>query len=323
MRSGFYNSLFIFILFSFLANSVAVFGQSYGLAFASNEAVQDERTALDLSPESTLCFNESFQLSFDIAFIPNHAQNFGYIFRLIDNKKKNIDLIYDNHSSNIKRLTFVIGDNSTNVAFDIDKEALYKKWNKINLAFNYQNQTLTYTFGSKKYSRKISIDRNSCFKMLFGANDFGEFKTTDVPPMKIRNVQIQEGGVPKYKWLLNEEEGNTAFEEISKKNAAVSHPLWIKRMHYEWKLLKKFTTEGPASVAFDAKNELVHIVGLDSLFTFSGANNQISSLKYHSGRLNLLRGNQSYFDNKQGKLYNLYLDQKKIVSFDFKTQTWD
>lgn len=313
---------YVFLVFVIVFNCATASAQSYGLQFASNEVVQDKRTALDLTPKETICFKESFELSFDLSFLPDQPAYFGYIFRLIDNKKRNIDLVYNN-SSRTNNFTFVIGDRSTNLSFDIYGTALFKKWNRIILRFDYKNQTLTAICGAEKSSQKISIDRNICFKILFGANDFGEFQTTDVPPMRVRNIQIHEGRKLKYKWALNETTGNTVQEEVSKKNGLVRHPLWIKKMHYDWKLLKKFTAEGPASVAFDSKNARIYVVGLESLSVFSAINNQLSNLKYTSGRLNLLPGNQSYFDSRQRKLYNLYVDQGLVASFNFKTLSWD
>ncbi len=321
MRSGFHK--YFFFIYCFLTSSATVFGQSYGLGFLSNETVQDERTGLDLSPGTTLCFKNNFQLSFDISFVPDQEEYFGYIVRIIDNKNRNIDLLTNIGSPGNKYFTFVMGDRSVNLPIDSNRVNLYEKWNKISFNFNYEAQTITYALHGKKYSRKISIDRNSCFKILFGANDVVNFKTTDVPPMKIRNIKIHVGNELKNSWPLNEEEGSIAVEEINRKNGLVNHPLWIKKTHRDWKLLKEFTADGPISVAFDAKNESLYFVGLDSLLTFSSTNQQVRSIKYNSGRLNLLRGNQSYFDETQRKLYNIYLDQKIITSFDFTTRTWN
>src|SRR6218665_2680474 len=88
-----------FILFSILFH-VSIYnvclGQSYGLGFESYEVVQDKRTGLDLSPEGTFQFDGNFEVSFEIAFLPGKKTYFGYIVRLIENDKKNIDILYDN-----------------------------------------------------------------------------------------------------------------------------------------------------------------------------------------------------------------------------------
>lgn len=319
MRIGF-RIFFLFLICLFVGTLTAV-GQSYGLAFVSNEAVQDERTSLDLSPQSTLCFKDDFELSFEISFVPNQREYFGYIARILDNKGRNIDFI-----SNVgvlrRELTLVIDSSSVSQKVDTKITDVFNRWNKISLRFSFKDQTLTYSLMGKKYSKAIEIDKNSCYKIIFGANKIGNFKTTDVPPMKIRDVKLLEGGTLKSRWLLNEQEGNIAVEEISGNNAFVDHPSWIKKTHQRWKHIRSFRSEGPVSVAFDPDKETLYFVGLDSLNTYSVANNQFRSVEYSTGRLNLLRGNQSYFNVETQTLHNIYLDQKVISVFDFSKRSW-
>jgi DNA-binding SARP family transcriptional activator len=306
-----------------LASAVTVFGQPYGLAFASNEASQDERTSLDLSPGKTLCFEGNFELSFDISFIPGQREYFGYIVRIIDDQKRNIDVLSYNSNPPNKYSTIVIGDRSTRVPLDLKKVNIFEKWNKLSIMLNFDKQTITYSLSGTTYSQPLKIDRNSCYKILFGANNMADFGTTDVTPMKIRNVQIREGNAVTRRWQLNEGEGNVAREDIQRKDGAVQHALWIKKTHQKWKLLKEFKKEGPISIAFDSKNELLHFVCLDSLLTFSPSTKRMEGVKYKSGRLNLIRGNQSFFESIDGKLYNIYIDQEKVVSYDFSKQRWN
>ncbi|MFT7953723.1 hypothetical protein, partial [Salmonella enterica] len=76
--------------------------QSYGLAFASNEVVQDRRTGVDLSPGGSFEFSKDFELAFDISIQPFRVEYFGYILRVVGNNKNNIDLIYDNTPTHFK-----------------------------------------------------------------------------------------------------------------------------------------------------------------------------------------------------------------------------
>lgn len=314
----FIHTLFLAIL---LLGYCQSHGQSYGLLFASTEVVQDKRTGLDLSPGTTLCFDNSFDLSFELSVLPNRLEYFGYIVRLIDNDKRNIDLIYDNSPNHFK---LIIGEKLPNIVFNINSALFYRQWNKIQLKFDHNSKTLTFVSGSNSYSQNIDIKKGkSCYKILFGANNYGDFQTTDVPPMKIRNITLTEGTKLKYQWKLDEEQGNTANETVKHTNAEVLNPQWIKKLHYEWQLLKTLSVEGPASVAFNPANGVVQVVGFDSLLTYNTLNHQILQRKYESGRLNLLRGNESLYDSSTKKLYNLYVDQRTAATFDFTTNTWD
>jgi hypothetical protein len=59
------------------------------------------------------------------------------------------------------------------------------------------------------------------------------------------------------------------------------------------------------------------------MIDFNTTNGQINALKYKSGRLNLLKGNQSLYDSKSQKLFNFYVDQNIVSTFNFKNNSWD
>ncbi|MBD3628913.1 galactose oxidase [Cyclobacterium sp.] len=321
MKSCFQKYLLpIFIVFSF---SGPISGQYYGLSFASSEAVQDLRTGLDLSPGKTLCFDNNFQLSFDISFQPDQLEYFGYIFRIINQRNQNFDLISNLTSPDGSQLVIINQGNAAPHSFDLENTGIFNQWAKFTFDFDLENRLLTYSFLGIKKTEPLSFEKNSCFKILFGSNDYPKFKTTDVPPMNIRNISIHEGDYLRYEWLLDEYTGTMAKENIEGQDGQVENPLWLKKMRMEWKLLKSFSIEGPISVAFEESEELIHFVGLDSLISFSCANNQMMHTPYESGRLYLLRGNQSLFNQYTGQLYTIYLDQQKIAAFDDATRNWD
>ena len=314
------SNLLVTLAFFFLSwqNS---FSQSYGLGFYSHEVVQDQRTGLDLSPNTTLCFDRSFELSFDLNFIPKQGDYFGYIVRLVVNDNENIDLIYDKDTREKNHFKIIVGDKFTKIAFDIADASLYSKWNTLKLKFDYEQGKLTLTHGKFSGQTKLSLKSNNCFKVLFGANEYQRFKTSDNPPMKLRNVRITQEDKQKYYWPLNEYDGQNATEEIKGNTAFINNHLWIKKKHYEWGLLTSFVVNGAASVAFDAKNEQVQIVERDSLKTFSINNNKLVVVSYQN-KLTLLRGNHSLFDDRNNRLLNFYTDQKKVSVFDPLTKKW-
>lgn len=314
---------YLLLTFTLFCFSVSVSGQYYGLSFASRETVQDLRTGLDLSPENMLCFDKSFQLSFDISFRPDQLEYFGYIFRIINEKNQNFDLISNLTSPTGDHFVVINQGISAPHSFDLEKTGIFQRWNTFTFNFDLDNQEVTYSFLGAKKTQPISFEKKSCLKLLFGANDFPKFKTTDVPPMKIRNIIVHEGQELTYEWPLDEYSGQTAKEYIANQNGHVEHPLWVKEMRMSWKLLKTFATEGPISVAFDEKEEQIHFVGLDSLITFSCANSQMMHVPYESGRQNLLRGNQSLINQQTGELYTIYLDQHIVARFNKESRTWD
>ncbi|MES2418421.1 MAG: galactose oxidase [Bacteroidota bacterium] len=311
----------VFLLLSlFFISLQDSFSQSYGLGFYSHEVVQDKRTGLDLSPGKTLCFNGGFELSFDLNFIPKRDDYFGYIVRLVVNDEENIDLIYDKDTKEKNHFKIIVGDQFTKIAFDIPRTALFNTWNTIKMKFDYERNELLLSYGKFSQRTQISFKKGNCFKILFGANEYQRFKTSDNPPMKIRNIGIDENGKQKYFWPLDEYDGNLVPEKLHQNNATVNKPLWIKKLHYQWQLLHGFVVNGAASVAFDALNESVKIIARDSLKTFSINDNKLLAIAYQN-KLTLLRGNHSLYDD-QGKLLNFYTDQKKVSIFNSLTQKW-
>lgn len=318
MRTSVYKIPFFLILILHLP----AFGQSYGLGFAGNEMVQDKRTGLDLSSRKPFCFRHAFELSFEMSFLPDYDNYFGYICRVIVNDQENIDLMYDRRISVNQHFRVVTGEKFSHIAFDIDSVRLFSSWNQIRLRFDPDQQLLTLLYNGHTYTERIAVKKNSCCRILFGANDYKGFKTTDVPPMKIRNVQLSEGGKPLYSWPLDEDEGLQAYEQEKRRDAAVVNPLWIRKLHHEWQHLQEQTIAGPASVAFDPATEQLYIAGSDSMLTYSVQRRTLTAFPYKSGKRSLLKGSQSLYDTASRLLLNTFFEEAKVSALDVRTGEW-
>jgi len=312
----------IFLFFLLLIQYGNSFGQSYGLGFNSHEVVQDQRTGLDLSPGKTLCFDRNFEVVFDIAFISGTTDYFGYIARFVGDNNQNIDFIYDSKMEEKNHFKVVMGDHFPSITFNIPATVLFSKWSTIKFRFDYDKKTLVVSSGKFSAATQLTINRQTCFKILFGANEYLGFKTNDVPPMKIRNIRINENETQKYFWPLDEHEGQVAEEQIQGKSALVNNPLWVKKLHYDWQLVKSGKLSGEVSVAFDAKNETVLFVAPDTLLSYNLKKNKFNRQVYASGRQNLMEGNQSVYSDETGKLINFYYDQKVVSTFDPGSGRW-
>ncbi|RYY35014.1 MAG: galactose oxidase, partial [Sphingobacteriaceae bacterium] len=313
--------LFSYTLFLSCLVSQYVAAQSYGLGFYSHETVQDKRTGLDLSSKP-LCFKDNFELSFDFAFLPNRPNYFGYILRLINNDKQNIDLLYDRRIDS-KHFRLIIGDQFSKISFSLDEKKLFTGWTKFTFKFDVHKNQLTLVVGNSSYSQQVQFGKNNCLKVLFGSNDYLDFKTNDVPPMKLRNITVTEARRVSYNWPLNESDGTEAKEEVTGSTAKVANPLWIKKLHRNWEQLQSFNVKGAASVAFDAESETIYITGTDSLISYQVSSSKRTSQYYISGTQFLLHGNQSYYNSTLKKLFNINVDQKQVATFDFTAKGWD
>lgn len=309
-------SLFIFTIFT--GDS---YGQSYGLAFSSHEVFQDKRTSLDLSPDKTLCFKDNFDISFDLSFIPNHVIYFGYIMRIIEDDDRNIDLVY-NAQANKKHFNIIVDDRLTNIAFDIDK--LFNQWNHLRIKFDTEHDRIILYNGKVMYmATGLHLKKNSCYKILFGINNYKQFQTTDIPPMKIRDIKITENDQLKYNWPLNEISGQVAHESVTQNDGVVINPIWVTAMHRDWQPVQNISVNGVASLAFDAQKEEVYVIASDSLYTYSVAAAKWSDKAYAKDKLVLNQGNQSIYNPFDSGLYNFFPDQKFVSRYNFQNNEWD
>ncbi len=309
----------IFILIAF--NNVS-YGQSYGLAFSSHEVFQDKRTGLDLSPDKTLCFKGNFDLSFDISFIPNRQIYFGYVVRIIEDDKRNIDLVY-NEQTRKNAFNIIVGDKLSKIAFDIDRARLYTQWNNVRIKFDVDNNKIILYSGNNVLTETgLHLKKNSCYKILFGINNYKQFQTTDIPPMKLRDIKISQNGTLNYNWPLNEENGLAAHEVVNQNDGGVINPVWVTALHRNWQAVQGITVNGVASVAFNPAKEEVYIIGSDSLYTYS-VNNAHWTSSYNGAKIELNQGNQSIYNSFDNTLYNFYPDGQFVAKYDFKSHTWN
>jgi two-component SAPR family response regulator len=314
-----FKNLFLF-LFILIGSYKVGYSQSYGLGFNSDEVDQNKRTSLDLSPQQQLCFSKNFDISFDISFLRTNKIYFGYVIRIIEDDKRNIDLVYDDETDVFK---LVIGEKLSKITFSADKNKLYKQWNNIKIKFDTDNDRITVLSGGRSFTEsRLHLKKSNCYKMLFGANSYKQFSTTDVPAMKIRDVKVAEKNTLKFHWPLGEGSGVIAAETVTQNNGAVVNALWVKAAHFYWKQVRNFIVTGSASVAFDPAKEILYVVGNDSLFTYTVKNSLLKGLAYSAGKQNLNIGNQSLFSSRDSTLYNFYTDQKFVTPYDVKKRDW-
>src|SRR3546814_8979405 len=92
----------------------------------------------------------------------------------------------------------------SSIAFNIDSVQLFHEWNRIRINIQPVAGKLTVSCADKVFSQSIDLPRRNCLKVLFGDNNYREFKTNDVPPMKIRDVRLMDGGKLVHHWPLDE-----------------------------------------------------------------------------------------------------------------------
>lgn len=282
----------------------------------------DKRTSLSIGIDKPLVLAKKTELSFDLQFKPYQQDYFGYIFRLILDDNLNIDLIYDRRQDNGKHFKLIVGDKFTDINFDIPKSNLFYKWNNLKVLLDQEAGTIILKSANSTYRHLLNLADYKSYKLFFGFNDYKSFQSSDLPPMRIKDVMINCKGKVCNHWKLDETTGNKANDDQGSLMANSNNPSWIKRQREEWTLENEFYVSGQASVAFDHKNESVYIVSEDSLVRTNLGATVSTSWEYLKPPLYMVNGSQSIFDPLTGKVLNISIDQKIVSSFDTLSRTW-
>lgn len=328
MRAYCYYSKWLFTLGLVCLCILPGFAQNYGLGFASHEVIADKRTSLDLFPEDGFSARQTFELSFEMSFLPNKADYFGYICRIISNNH-NIDLVYNNRlpmkeQPSHNRFKLVVGEHYA-VDFTIPPDQLYHNWNKVSLRFDLATQILSLNVNGKKVGQqKTDFIAAGLYKIVFGICNKPEgFKTSDCSAIKLRNVAIVQGGTLQFFWPLDEAGDNIAHDEISDQAAWVLNPHWMKADHEKWQLQNSIHIDGIATVTFDANHQKLFVVGANAVHEVSVTDYSDKTIPY-TQPFNLLPSNESLFVPFKGKLYNYYIDNshQQLAEFDTAARRW-
>ena len=298
----------------FLLFAQPLFAQYNGLIFASRETAPEKRTMLDLTPQQPLCLTDSFQLNFDISFVPGKERYSGYIFRIIDASNENIDLLFDGRD---KLFKVVYKERFTEIQFSADIFAR----NRFRL--RYDNKTgISFWVNDRFVAKSGAVLKDLCLKLFFGANYYHGFRNTDLPAMTISNLALSGGGGVNCFWPLSELEGDVAVDSIGHRTAAVMNPIWVRSRHERWGAVAGFTVRGNPSTAFDPVTERLFVVNNDSLYTYSVRTGLLSAVAVQKPVDKLPDGNQSIYDPRDRILYNFYADQHLVSAYDSGRMVW-
>ncbi|WP_169304996.1 Kelch repeat-containing protein [Pedobacter cryotolerans] len=143
-----------------------------------------------------------------------------------------------------------------------------------------------------------------------------------VPRFKIQDIKITENQKIKYHWPLNELRGTNVSEEVSGNNAYAVNPQWIKNFYLEWNQVATYKIHGAATVVYDYKKDKLITIGTDSVFTCNLINGIFENKNYKSGKYPTTKGNRSFFNPINDRVYNFTSERQEVNFFNFKTNEW-
>jgi two-component SAPR family response regulator len=296
-------------------------GQYYGMKFAGIEHSLDQRSGLNLTPDHNLKINGNLDLEFYLRFEADHESYFGYIFRLILGDR-NIDLIHGVVPGNPNNLELILDEKTSDIAFQVPLDELRNDWLKFRLELDFEKEQISLYYNDRVLVEQLNAyDQNSGFRLMFGANSFGNFSSTDVPNMIIRDVQVKSGKNTRISWPLNETDGTIAHSFPKGNDGIAINPEWWLKNHNTWNQRLTKQLSGEVKTAFDSKNDDLYLVSSDSLHIYNLLESSINSIA-----LNLPYPIESsteiIFDTSSNNLLMYSLDYNYMAVFDKERRMW-
>lgn len=311
----------VFLIIFFVLNTSYVLSQEYGLEFNGQKHLVDERTGLDLTPSSFVDVKNDLELSFDINLNLKKQENeFGYIFRIINNYNNNIDLLLKNLKT--KSLILVIEDKENIIPlqgfFSPEKD-----WLNFKLKFLKAKNELHFFIENKVFLiKKVSYKKSESYKVFFGGNDYNEFINYDVPDMKIRDIKILKDAQLLYHFPLKQCGGDFSYDIKSNKKAIVKNPNWILCNHQQWKLNFSSKADGVQLVAANEKSSEFYFLNKTHLLTYNVIDKSLKKLPYKLGAVNITSDHRAFFNENDNTIYCYLVDIKNYSKLDLETGTW-
>lgn len=288
--------------------SFSAFSQKHinGLLFSSSAERINDRTSLVLFDNSPLKLRDSFRIDFDMSIWD--VKQFGYIFRIINERKQEINFAFVNFYGNDKiYLDFHSPITHKSVLVPITLQDIdEKRWLPISITFDLNADRAEVRWKSHSYfCESIGLKNPSYIKLAFGL--FG--LNLDVPRMAIRNISVEELNGKKYNIQLNEVKGEKVHDDNGHVRGSVKNPNWLANRYFYWQEKNKFACDSMAKITYDEKKNRVIIADKYSLSIYSMRYD--TKEEHHLDNFPAdLNSGEAIYDNKNDLLYIYSLEQK-------------
>lgn len=329
---SFQNRIFLSVFFaSFWFFSFVIYQDAssqtndiYGLKFASYEVKKDFRTSLDLTPVRPLEIKGSFTLSFDFRYYRNYTA-YGYIFRLIANNSTNFDFLSKTSSFQDNDIEFVAGSVYTNIHYNLNEiiNDPVNDWIHSVIHFDLEKNTISINLNGIVKTDTFDIKEIRDIRIVFGANNYSRFSTSDVPPVIVKDIRFETRGKNIRYWKLDQYDKIPVIDLVGRNETEIINPVWVVDDHSRWKLKYTLTAKQYPQIAFNSQDSRVFIVEDDHLQVVNLFADSVSTIKYKSGRPLMPQSNQLIYNPLKNELWQYIINSPGIAKYNFKTNIWD
>lgn len=316
----FYYTFLILFIFSVLAPEMAYTQINQGLYFYSHESTIENRTSLLLQNGYPYLLKDKdiFSLNFDVDIRISEAQRFGYIFKIISNKKESYNLVL-----NTKNEVFFVLDDKQ------DKKEDFKKINignnehlKIEIVFDKRQNQISLHINEHKVVYKNDLQMVNSLLINFGKCAIDNFKTNDVPPIILRNVRVHYNGELANQWLFDNYNQHITYDHIHHKKAVFSQGKMLVDHSIHWQKIGSFKAKKAPQITFDSVSNQVFVLDDKQLLSFTIVDQQLSQTAMRHTPTDLLV-NRLVYDYTTHELLSYNFSPQRLNYFDPETGSWD
>ncbi|MCH7411215.1 kelch motif-containing protein [Belliella sp. DSM 111904] len=285
---------------------------------------QDLRTSLNLTPKSPFDFSDGFSMEFEAQF-RNGDGYFGFVYRVIADDKYNLDLVANLNTQ--KTAFWLVSKDSILTGFTWDELGgeNYEDWLKIKLEVNPFSNIVSLIINDVRKNGSLNIPQNSLSQtnVFFGAHKTPHFVSTDVAPMKVRDIHFKNFSNQSLAyWKLERHRHNQVYDEIASMVAEVKNPNWDIDSHVNWKEVFDLSVSNKLGTAINYEESKLFVITRDELLTYDMNNSTVIRNFFEGGSPYDCRLNSFVYDQKQNVIISYAFDYGEPSILDLRTMKW-
>lgn len=304
------------ILLLFLCITISAYPADFGLYFQAKKFAAMRRTTLSLDEGKALPI-EGDRITFSFDMLVREA-TFGAILHLTLDDGKTIHIA---SLAEKEKCTpaIVYNDDLSECKGQVEMNA----WKKVQVTLIPSQNKIFLKYNGQETSRIIPMNNSKGVKALFGMG-YSVGYTSDVLPMSLRDVKVTSGGKLIRQWALGKHNDKVCVDEVQKKKALSTNPVWLIDSHIQWKLVFQKRLKGLVSTAFNAKKALFYIYLPGEVIVLNNQGEQIWKQKVKGGyKANGQSNGFMVFDDAHGNLLSYSPGSFLASRFSFGSGVWD
>ncbi len=291
----------------------------YGLFIKAFPFSDQEKTSLVLENNQPVKLDKETTLSFNMNVRKDNV--FGIVFRMITDRKENIDLIFT-VGENDKRYPMLVVNESV---YMISQEIVCDKWLPVSITLSSEKNEITINYGTTKLSVPYEISKANNALISFGLCPFPGYTLYDIASVNIKDIKIANGKNLTRYWKLEKHDDVQTPDSVTQVPAIATNPRWITDIYASWDKIYTKQIKENSLFAFNPAQDIIYIASPDSkeVISFDPIQRKEIITEVKDGIIAANAPNQLFYDVKRDRLFSYNLDENITSRFSFANASWD